>query len=72
MEDFSKEQLARLGEAIRAERRRQDISQTKLGYMIGADQTYVSRLEAGRYNIQYRKLCKIAEALGVDVADLVR
>ena len=72
MGDISKERLARLGRAIRAERRKQDITQVQLGYMIGADQTYVSRIEAGRYNIQYLKLWRIADALGVEVADLVR
>lgn len=37
---------------------------------IGADQAYVSRMEAGRMNVTIETLQQIAEVLTVDVTDL--
>ena len=37
-----------------------------------ANQTYISLLEAGEINVTFNKLCRIAEALEVEVSDLVR
>lgn len=33
---------------------------------------YISLLEAGEINVTFNKLCRIAEALEVEVSDLVR
>lgn len=42
------------------------------GRMVGTNQTYISLLEAGEINVTFNKLCRIAEALEVEVSDLVR
>ena len=39
--------------------------------MIGSDQSYVSRLERGEYNLKFDRLCEIADALGLDVSELL-
>ncbi|MBS5741643.1 MAG: helix-turn-helix transcriptional regulator [Adlercreutzia equolifaciens] len=62
----------RLGNAARVERVEQRLSQERLGRMVGTNQTYISLLEAGEINVTFNKLCRIAEALEVEVSDLVR
>ena len=62
----------RLGEAIRLERTRQGLSQDRLAKMSGTSQTWVSQVEQGERNIKFDSLCKIAEALDVELSDLVR
>ena len=59
----------RLGNAVRVERVEQRLSQERLGRMVGTNQTYI---EAGEINVTFNKLCRIAEALEVEVSDLVR
>ena len=59
----------RLGNAVRVERVEQRLSQERLGRMVGTNQTYISLLEI---NVTFNKLCRIAEALEVEVSDLVR
>ena len=61
-----------LGNAVRVERVEQRLSQERLGRMAGTNQTYISLLEAGEINVTFNKLCRIAEALEVEVSDLVR
>ena len=67
-----KKQRKRLGDTVRAERARQRLSQERLGRMVGTNQTYISLLEKGEINVTYNRLCRIAEALEVEVAILVR
>ena len=62
----------RLGNAVRVERVEQRLSQERLGRMVCTNQTYISLLEAGEINVMFNKLCRIAEALEVEVSDLVR
>lgn len=69
--DDLKDGQVRLGAAIRAERRRQNITQQVLAGMIGTTQDYVSDLEAGEYNIKVGRLWQIADALGVHPGDLM-
>lgn len=64
------ERLTALGAAIREERVRQRISQTTFALMIGSDQSYLSKVERGQYNLKYDRLCEIADALGVPVGAL--
>lgn len=40
--------------------------------MSGTSQTWVSQVEQGERNIKFDSLCKIAEALDVELSDLVR
>lgn len=63
---------SRLGERIKAEREQQGISQRSFALMIGISQPYLSAVEAGAISIGYDNLCKIADGLGLSVAELVR
>lgn len=60
-----------LGQAIRARREAQRISQDKLALMIGSGQSYISRVESGKVALGMDKLIKIADALGTSVTSLI-
>ena len=60
----------RFGIAVREHRKRLNVSQEELAMRIGADQAYVSRIEAGQMNVTLETVDQIASALGVDVAAL--
>lgn len=62
----------RFGKAVRAQRNVKGISQEELAMRIGADQAYVSRIEAGQMNVTLETVEQIAEALQIDSADLLR
>ncbi|MBL8789034.1 MAG: helix-turn-helix transcriptional regulator [Rhizobiales bacterium] len=62
----------RLGLAVKDYRKRMDVSQEELAMRIGADQAYVSRIEAGQMNVTLETLELIADALNTDAADLLR
>lgn len=65
------EKIAILGSAIRRERQTQGISQQRLADAIGTDQAVIARLEAGKHNTGIAAYIKIADALGVNLAELV-
>ncbi len=60
----------RFGLAIRERRKAADISQEELAMRIGADQAYVSRIEAGQMNVTLETAAQFAAALGTDIAEL--
>ncbi|WP_075998207.1 helix-turn-helix domain-containing protein [Salaquimonas pukyongi] len=60
------------GLAVREQRKRLDVSQEELAMRIGADQAYVSRVEAGQMNVTLETVEQIAGALGIDVAKLLQ
>ena len=62
----------RFGLAVREQRKRVNVSQEELAMRIGADQAYVSRIEAGQMNVTLDTVEQIAEALQVDAGDLLR
>lgn len=66
------DRVAMLGSAIRSERQTQGISQQRLADAIGTDQAVIARLEAGKHNTGIATYIKIADALGVNLADLVK
>lgn len=65
------EKIAILGSAIRRERQTQGISQQRLADAVGTDQAVIARLEAGKHNTGIATYIKIADALGVNLAELV-
>lgn len=61
-----------LGNRIRALREEQGLTQGQLAAMIGNDtKQYISALEKGDKNVTIDVLCRIAEALGANVSDLI-
>jgi transcriptional regulator with XRE-family HTH domain len=59
------------GQAIRAVRRRQGVSQEGLALKCGLDRTYVSGIERGVRNPSLANILKLAAALDVIPADLL-
>jgi len=62
----------RFGLAVREHRRLLRVSQEELAMRIGADQAYVSRIEAGQMNVTLETVEQIATALQTDPADLMK
>lgn len=63
--------LKKLGLNIKKIRRQKGMSQIVLSDHFDADSPTISRIEAGKTNPTIITLKKIADALGVEVADLV-
>lgn len=63
----------RLGKSIREERLAQGLSQRTLAGMIGQPNShiYITRVEQGKIKIGLEQLGRIADALGVEVRDLI-
>ena len=61
----------RFGLAVREYRRLLKVSQEELAMRIGADQAYVSRIEAGQVNVTLETVEQIATALQIDAVDLL-
>ena len=63
----------RLGKSIREERLAQGLSQRTLAGMIGQpnSHTYITLVEQGKIKIGLEQLGRIADALGVEVRDLI-
>lgn len=59
----------RIGEAIKAERERQHLTQEELGKRIGVQKARISRMEKGR-SISLSSACRAFRALGVESVTL--
>ena len=60
-----------LGQEIRRQRQLQNLTLAQLGEMAGSNYTYVWELEKGKKSPTVDTLCRIADALGMDVRDLL-
>lgn len=65
------ERRKRLGERIKVLREQQGLSQRKLALMIGSNQTHIWQIENGTVNVGLDILCRLADALEVNVRDLI-
>lgn len=70
MDDIARRRVA-LGRKIRTRRIAAGHSQVTFADMVGTSQSYLWKLEAGRVNVSIGALCRVADALGVRVADLI-
>lgn len=61
----------RFGLAVKEQRKRLNVPQEELAMRIGADQAYVSRIEAGIMNVTLETVEQIGIALGVEVDELI-
>ncbi|HIR43548.1 MAG TPA: helix-turn-helix transcriptional regulator [Candidatus Aphodovivens avicola] len=59
-----------MGAAIRQRRKLQNLSQEKLALMIGSSKSHIWRIETGRVGVGLDDLGRIADALGIDIAEL--
>ena len=60
-----------MGARIKALREQQVLSQRKLALMIGSNQTHILQIENGTVNVGLDLLCRLADALEVNVRDLI-
>jgi transcriptional regulator with XRE-family HTH domain len=68
----TREELKRLGEYLREERRRLRLSQEDFAEFCGLHRTYMGELERGETNLAYENTAKIARALGMRASELLR
>lgn len=59
--------LKKIGKVILERRNELHISQEELAYSADIDRTYVGYIENGKQNITISVLCKIANALKIDI-----
>lgn len=71
MAQQNKQFLVFIGKKVRAEREKMGISQEKLGQLAKLHRTYIGMIERGEKNITIFNLRRIAQALGVQVRDLI-
>ena len=64
--------LKRFGENLREARQRTGLSQEKLAAKAGIDRTYVGGAERGERNVALVNIVRLAEALEIAPADLLR
>ena len=60
------------GQVIRELREKQGLSQEELSFAANRHRTYVSLIERGRNSPSMRTLWVLADALGVEPADIIR
>ena len=65
------ERRKRMGARIKTLREQQGLSQRKLALMIGSNQTHIWQIENGNVNVGLDLLCRLADALEVNVRDLI-
>jgi transcriptional regulator with XRE-family HTH domain len=61
-----------LGDRVREFRHGMGLSQEQLAYKAGINRTYIASVETGRRNPSLDLIVRLASALEVDAADLVR
>lgn len=69
MPDYRKSQRT-LGKRIRDARKEKGWTQEDLAYEAEIDRSYIGGVERGERNVTFSILCRIARALGRDVASL--
>ncbi len=60
------------GDRLRAIRISKDLSQEKLAELADLDRTYISGVERGIRNVSLVNICRLANALGIDIKDLFK
>ena len=71
MTNLNKQFLVFLGKKIRIEREKLGLSQEQLGESAKFHRTYIGMIERGEKNITISNLRKLAQALKVQVRDLI-
>ncbi|GJM34169.1 MAG: hypothetical protein DHS20C18_31700 [Saprospiraceae bacterium] len=67
-----KEALQKVGKAIRLAREEQGISQEELAYQAGVARAYMGTVERGERNVSILLLSRIAETLGIPLAQFFK
>lgn len=56
---------------IKTYRQKKNLSIQELAYRCDMERSCMSRIESGRVNVTIKTLCKISDALGVELKDLL-
>ena len=64
--------LIKLGSRIREKRKSLGLSQELLAEKANIDRSYMGGIERGERNITFLILCKICQALGIDIASITK
>ena len=64
--------LATLGQNVRRRREARELTQEKLAERAGLDPTYISGIERGLRNPGIKNVAKLAKALGLTTAELLK
>jgi transcriptional regulator with XRE-family HTH domain len=64
--------LAALGQNVRRRREARELTQEKLAEKSGLDPTYISDIERGRRNPGIKNVARLAKALGLTTAELLK
>lgn len=70
MEDWTRDELKRLGGAIRASRHDLKLSQEDFAERADIHRTYVGQIENGKVNVSWEIISRISRALGVRISEL--
>ena len=60
-----------LGNQIKNERQKRGLSQEEFALIVGVHRTYIGAVERGEKNITIKTLAKFANALKIEIVDLV-
>lgn len=63
--------MKRFGERVRELRKEQGYSQENFAYACELDRTYMGGIERGERNLALRNIERIADTLGISVAELM-
>lgn len=63
--------LKRFGKKVKIERIKKDFTQENLAEILGVSQNYVAKIEIGKQNMSLVKIMELANALEVNIEDLV-
>lgn len=63
--------LKRFGQRVRELRKEQGYSQENFAYACELDRTYMGGIERGQRNVALRNIERIADTLGISVAELM-
>lgn len=65
------DEIKLIASKIKTSRQKRNLSVQELAYRCDMERSCMSRIESGRVNVTIKTLCKIAQALDVDVKELV-
>jgi transcriptional regulator with XRE-family HTH domain len=71
MEDWTKPELRRIGNAIRVARHALKLSQEDFAERADIHRTYVGMIELGKVNVSWENISRVARALGVRPSQLI-
>jgi len=65
------EQLVRLGQAIKAQREKANLTQERLAHEAHIERAHMSKIERGRRNVTMLNMLRIAAALGCPASEIL-